>query len=134
MQSALLPTSALRIAAGGDTLHLRKVDIASEQCAMLLGCEAASASDLVPGLYEGGFRVWEGAIDLTAELLASTCSAAAARTDAGAGSAHICARERSGLDGTRVLELGCGHGIPGIAALLAGADVTFHVRPFRVVQ
>jgi hypothetical protein len=27
-----------------------------------------------------------------------------------------------------VLELGCGHGLPGILCLLAGAKVVFHVR------
>lgn len=40
----------------------------------------------------------------------------------------LAAGEQMTLQGLRVLELGCGHGLPGIVALLAGADVTFHVR------
>ncbi len=32
------------------------------------------------------------------------------------------------LVGKRVLELGCGHGLPGIIPLLAGAQVHFQVR------
>lgn len=30
--------------------------------------------------------------------------------------------------GKKVLELGCGHGLPGIVAMMAGADVHFQVR------
>lgn len=31
------------------------------------------------------------------------------------------------MQGKRVLELGCGHGMPGILAMLAGAEVHFQV-------
>ncbi len=32
------------------------------------------------------------------------------------------------MQGKRVLELGCGHGLPGILALMCGAEVHFQVR------
>lgn len=47
---------------------------------------ALGSSDLVPGVYEGGFKVWEGSIDLV-ELLV---------------------REKVELKGKTVIELGCG--------------------------
>ena len=47
---------------------------------------ALGASDLVPGVYEGGFKVWEGSIDLV-ELLV---------------------RDKVELKGKKVIELGCG--------------------------
>ena len=74
-----------------------------ESCMTLL--EAATRnSDLVPGVYEGGLKIWEGSCDLVEYL------------------------DTSGIDlhGIRVLELGCGAGLPGIFAVLHGAKhVTF---------
>jgi predicted nicotinamide N-methyase len=57
-------------------------------------------SDIIPGLYEGGYKVWECCIDLS-EYLAQS---------------HDC------LAGKRVIELGCGQGIPGVTALHLGAE------------
>lgn len=57
--------------------------------------EAIESSDLVPGVYEGGFKVWEGSIDLVNHLVAQQVQ----------------------LKDLRVIELGCGHGVPGIHAL-----------------
>ena len=54
-------------------------------------------SDLVPGIYEGGFKLWECCIDLVKFLNEQ--------------------KERVPLKGKRVMELGCGHGFPGIFAL-----------------
>ncbi len=34
------------------------------EAADLLGDERVQSSDLVAGVYEGGFKLWEGAIDL----------------------------------------------------------------------
>lgn len=61
-------------------------------------------SDLIPGVYEGGLKIWEGNCDLLDYLCTDTVE----------------------LNSVRVLELGCGAGLPGIFALLHGAScVTF---------
>ena len=62
-----------------------------------------AATDLVPNVYEGGFKVWECARDLL-EVMHDL--------------------ERSGelrLEGAAVLEAGCGAGLPGALALRRGA-------------
>ena len=72
----------------------------------LLGSTDFLHSDLIPAVYEGGMKVWECAYDLV-DYLASGDSPPLSR--------H------------RVLELGCGIGLPGIFSLLTGAEVVhFH--------
>lgn len=56
-----------------------------------------STSDVQTGVYEGGFKLWECAVDLVRYM-----------------------REAPGPAPARVLELGCGHGLPGIYALQRG--------------
>eukprot|EP01101_Sappina_pedata_P008298 TRINITY_DN4562_c0_g1_i1.p1 TRINITY_DN4562_c0_g1~~TRINITY_DN4562_c0_g1_i1.p1 ORF type:complete len:317 (+),score=79.71 TRINITY_DN4562_c0_g1_i1:3-953(+) len=56
------------------------------------------SSDLRNGVYEGGFKLWECAIDLIEYMREVNFS----------------------LEGKIVLELGCGHGLPGIYALVHG--------------
>lgn len=58
-------------------------------------------SDIIPGVYEGGNKVWECSVDLAVLLLQNK---------------HNIISPNSG----KVLELGCGHGFPGIAALRLG--------------
>ncbi|RKO97259.1 hypothetical protein CXG81DRAFT_19545 [Caulochytrium protostelioides] len=68
-------------------------------------------TDLIPRVYEGGLKTWECAYDVAAYLAhhAATFLAPAAP------------RSR-----VRVLELGCGSGVPGLVALRSGvADVDF---------
>ncbi|WCJ27620.1 hypothetical protein M5689_009351 [Euphorbia peplus] len=69
-------------------------------------------SDLVPGVYEGGLKLWEGSLDLIKAL----------RTEVQHGNLSF--------TGKRVLELGCGHGLPGIFACLEGAAVV-HFQDFN---
>ena len=66
----------------------------------LLTLADSEHSDLLPGVYEGGLKVWECAYDLVHHIL--TCEIR--------------------FPGLRVLELGCGAGLPGIAAILRGAE------------
>ncbi|XP_047176813.1 histidine protein methyltransferase 1 homolog [Vigna umbellata] len=71
-----------------------------------------SNSDLVPGKYEGGLKLWEGSLDLIKAL----------RSDIRTG--------LTSFGGKRVLEVGCGHGLPGIFALLEGAAAV-HFQDFN---
>ncbi|XP_024544691.1 histidine protein methyltransferase 1 homolog [Selaginella moellendorffii] len=71
-----------------------------------------SNSDLVPGKYEGGFKLWECAIDLVDTL----------RREIQDG--------QLSFRGKRVLEVGCGHGLPGILACIKGASVV-HFQDFN---
>ena len=67
----------------------------------------SSTSDLVKGKYEGGAKLWECAIDLCEYLLRMTT-------------------DKESLKNANVLELGCGHGLPGIVCVKLGAGhVTF---------
>eukprot|EP00891_Asterochloris_glomerata_P002333 jgi/Astpho2/2333/Aster-08197 len=77
----------------------------------------AQDSDLVPGQYEGGFKLWECAVDLCRCLCQEWDIASTLLTH----KTDPC----PALVGKRVLELGCGHGLPGIIPLLAGAQVHF---------
>ncbi|KAK8809927.1 hypothetical protein WA158_000870 [Blastocystis sp. Blastoise] len=60
-------------------------------------------TDIIPGKYEGGHTVWHGAIDLVNYLNKSEIP----------------------FSNKNVIELGCGHGLPGIYALQHGAKVIF---------
>jgi len=64
------------------------------------------STDLAPTVYEGGFKLWECAVDLCEHL-----------------AAHYRALEPDAHEGWKTLELGCGHGLPGILSLQAGASV-----------
>ncbi|KAK9287994.1 hypothetical protein L1049_016439 [Liquidambar formosana] len=71
-----------------------------------------SNSDLVPGKYEGGLKLWEGSLDLVKAI----------RSEVQDG--------QLSFTGKRVLELGCGHGLPGVFACLKGAAV-IHFQDFN---
>jgi len=62
-------------------------------------------TDLVPGKYEGGLKIWECSEDLV-RYLHGSCS--------------------DGIEDKKVLELGCGAGLPGIYCFLQGAEVWFN--------
>lgn len=71
-----------------------------------------SNSDLVPGKYEGGLKLWEGSLDLVKTLHSEVQDG------------------QFSFAGKRVLELGCGHGLPGIYACLEGA-ASIHFQDFN---
>ena len=109
----------------------------------LLKSGEAEASDVVAGTYEGGLKLWECAEGETRWLVLRATPAGSVRACGTAVpgalfadlSEYLCREGRvvddvegactsSGdaaplqLRGARVLELGCGHGIPGIVAAL----------------
>ena len=85
----------------------------SEDCLELLSLTESQNSDLVPGLYEGGFKVWECTFDLLKFLV----------------NANICFKNCD------VLDLGCGAGLLGIhAALDDAASVHFHDYNHQVLS
>ncbi|MES1920045.1 hypothetical protein MHBO_001771 [Bonamia ostreae] len=59
--------------------------------------------DIKEGLYEGGFKLWEGTIDLLEFLITS----------------------KFDFDGKTVLDLGCGHGLLGIWAMKNKAKLVY---------
>ncbi|KAL8240213.1 hypothetical protein R6Q59_013568 [Mikania micrantha] len=73
---------------------------------------ALSNSDLVPGKYEGGLKLWEGSLDLVKTLRSEVES------------------NNLSLIGLNILELGCGHGLPGIFSCLQGASAV-HFQDFN---
>lgn len=68
----------------------------------LASCSALleAGTDLIPGVYEGGLKIWEGSCDLMDYLCTGKID----------------------LNNARVLELGCGAGLPGILAMLQRAS------------
>lgn len=79
------------------------------------------ASDPSPCL--GGFKLWECALDL-AQYLYGDQPASKPHTASEGSASHPGPHS---LHGKRVMELGCGHGLPGILAMLLGAEVHFQV-------
>jgi predicted nicotinamide N-methyase len=70
--------------------------------------EQIAETDLAPGEYEGGFKLWECGQDLTMFL------------------DHISAGQPDFWTEKAVVELGCGHAIPSLYCLLRGAkEVAF---------
>ena len=74
--------------------------------------QGSAPTDLIPGEYEGGFKVWECSIDLSRYI----------------------AKEQVLTRGMRVMELGCGQGLPGITGIVSGAEVHFQDYDGEVVD
>lgn len=72
----------------------------------------SQASDLVAGEYEGGYKVWECSLDLSRYI----------------------AENRNCIVGKKILELGCGQGLPGITAMMFGNEVHFQDYDADVVE
>ena len=76
----------------------------------------------------GGFKVWEGSLDLARFLAARwALSGRAPDSHAPACDPAVASSGSAGVP-RRVLELGCGQALPGLVAILAGAEVHFQVH------
>eukprot|EP00937_MAST-01D_sp_MAST-1D-sp2_P006267 g6267.t1 len=80
----------------------------------------ARNTDIITGVYEGGLKLWECAIDLS-QYLWWECASAPSRAGAPASPLPPLPPLLQLLRGSTVAELGCGHALPGVVALLCGA-------------
>lgn len=96
------PVDLLCVTPGYVLRHLESCEGQSrgEELRQLIALADSQHSDLLPGVYEGGLKVWECTYDLVHYL-------------------KMCDIQFPGL---RVLELGCGAGLPGITAIMRGAE------------
>lgn len=76
-------------------LKFNRVDVSEDDSAI------DKDSDIIPGVYEGGNKIWECSVDLALWLVRMRAELPAPSTSS-------------------ALELGCGHGLPGIVALQLG--------------
>ena len=89
----------------GKECRVKVVTVGAEDFYVLASfqTEIDQESDRIPGVYEGGLKVWECSVDLAR---------------------FICEGEIE-VNGKFVCELGCGVGLPGIAALNHGCNELF---------
>jgi len=92
--------------------RLRKVDV-DQHPDTLSSYSVPSNHDIVAGKYGGGYKIWECSLDLVQYLL--DC----------ADNIHQHAQHRP-LPEYKLLELGCGHGLPGAAALCLFSPLITH--------
>eukprot|EP01060_Flectonema_neradi_P000900 TRINITY_DN10532_c0_g1_i1.p1 TRINITY_DN10532_c0_g1~~TRINITY_DN10532_c0_g1_i1.p1 ORF type:complete len:300 (+),score=54.15 TRINITY_DN10532_c0_g1_i1:45-902(+) len=101
-----------RTEAGVRMIQLRASMLTPEECAF---AGELKTSDIINGVYEGGFKLWSCAGDLCRYLQSDACDFT--------------------FEGKTVLEAGCGHGIPAITALLRGSrEVIFQDYNKEVLQ
>lgn len=71
-------------------------------------------SDIIPGEYEGGYKIWECSIDL---------------------SRYIASLGSESIMNKRIIELGSGQGLPGVTAMALGAaEVHFQDYDVEVIE
>ncbi|KAF9379738.1 hypothetical protein BGX21_002556, partial [Mortierella sp. AD011] len=95
-----------------DNNKTKEQDVAKQTISGPGGAEMlalAGKSDLVKGVYEGGLKTWECALDLVAYL----------------------AEQNENYDGKKVLELGCGSALPGVYILTQSNSVKVDLQDYN---
>ncbi len=77
----------------------------------LLRHEKMKNNDVIPQIYEGGFKLWECAIDLIQFLFHNNLIPS--------------------MNGKHLLELGCGHALPLISILLSSHPTSLHFQDYN---
>ncbi|EGG23865.1 peptidase M20 family protein [Cavenderia fasciculata] len=85
-----------------DGIELKKLSKPTTTTDTLNNVLTENKTDLIPGVYEGGFKLWECAIDLINYIIEQSIP----------------------LQGLKVLEIGCGHGLPALFCRLNNSIVT----------
>ena len=122
--------------------RLNKVDVVQHP-GTLHNMRVPTNHDIVPNKYGGGYKVWECSLDLVQFLLdeldegttTTTTTTTGTDTDTDIGTMGRGMGLKRGV-GSTVLELGCGHGLPGAAAisLLAPSRCVFSDLNEEVLQ
>lgn len=103
---SIIPVGRPQLLNGVKTANFRINGLSFKRLADIGEHDIDAESDLIPGVYGGGLKIWECTLDLIKYLTESASQLPPK-------SCHV-------------LELGCGHGFPGIAAILLGYQkVTF---------
>ena len=89
-----------------DTFNLEKVSVNNKVLSDKINIPYNN--DLIPGKYEGGIKIWECAIDLLLFLQDYL------------NDMQLLNKEK--LQTTKTLELGCGHGFPGLQMMTLGSE------------
>lgn len=95
----LVKTEELNVPNTLTTLPFSSLDIGDWQLKLVHEFSNTYDSDLIPGTYEGGFKLWDCTLDLLEYL----------------------SKHTTYFDKKSVLDLGCGTGLLGIFTLIAGA-------------
>jgi SAM-dependent methyltransferase len=119
LQSTILSQSKIDTISFGE-IELKKVTLQDNSFSSI-DCEFVNdlkKTDLISGLYEGGFKLWECSIDVIRYLMQQQSNSS------------------SGIDlkNKRVLECGCGHGLPGLYSIEKGATVDFQDYNWEVIE
>lgn len=102
--SIFTPTGAVSGSACFDVVSPSALPFSLRKCTTAVPHSLSPRADVIPGVYEGGYKLWESSLDLCAHLHTHYSSCA-----------PVCA-----------LELGAGHALPAVILCMHGHTVDVH--------